>query len=155
VLLDALVHLAKSARQVLDGVSIYFTLDKLPDNLMQLIREHKLESVVNFLGAMPYDKLLRCYKSADALLFPSKIESFGLPLVEAACFGLPVVAARLPYAEEVLETYYNKYFVDADDVQGWAAAIKNHSEYSKIAPIAADAPYENSWKAFFDLVTDI
>ncbi|MBR2172315.1 glycosyltransferase [Sphingopyxis sp.] len=41
------------------------------------------------------------YHRADALLFPSLAESYGLPLVEAMTLGLPIVAADLPYARSL------------------------------------------------------
>jgi len=38
-------------------------------------------------------------------LFPSYIETFGLPLIEAAAFGLPIGVANEAYAHEVLKGY--------------------------------------------------
>lgn len=41
------------------------------------------------------------YARADALVFPSLAESYGLPLVEAMWLGLPIVCADLPYARDL------------------------------------------------------
>lgn len=41
------------------------------------------------------------YADADALIFPSLDESFGLPLVEAMTLGLPILAAERPYARSL------------------------------------------------------
>ena len=41
------------------------------------------------------------YANSRALIFPSKSESFGLPLVEAANMGLPIIAAELDYVRDV------------------------------------------------------
>jgi glycosyltransferase involved in cell wall biosynthesis len=41
-----------------------------------------------------------CYRRARALVFPSVLEGFGLPLVEAARYGLPVIASDLPVFRE-------------------------------------------------------
>jgi len=41
------------------------------------------------------------YAGADALLFPSLDESFGLPLVEAMMLGLPILVAERPYARSL------------------------------------------------------
>ena len=51
---------------------------------------------------------MELYKCAGALIFPSASESFGLPLVEAAACGLPIVAAETDYVRDVvipLETF--------------------------------------------------
>lgn len=42
------------------------------------------------------------YRDAQALIFASEAEGFGLPLIEAASLGCPVVARSLPVCEEVL-----------------------------------------------------
>jgi glycosyltransferase involved in cell wall biosynthesis len=48
---------------------------------------------VRFLGACDRDALRRLYHSADALVFPSRYDPWGLVLNEAACAGLPAVAS--------------------------------------------------------------
>ena len=45
--------------------------------------------------------LAECYQRAHALLYPSALEGFGLPLVEAARHGLPVIASDLDVFREI------------------------------------------------------
>ena len=49
-------------------------------------------------GFLSPDNMIECYADADALLFLSKKESYGFPLVEAMFVGLPIVCPDLPYA---------------------------------------------------------
>ena len=44
------------------------------------------------------DGIIEYYKKADALMFLSSTESYGLPLVEAMWLGLPIICPDLPYA---------------------------------------------------------
>lgn len=49
-----------------------------------------------FVGDVPYEEMPRHFAAADCLLFPSRQETFGLAIVEAAAAGLPLVLRDLP-----------------------------------------------------------
>lgn len=57
---------------------------------------------VRCLGEIDRGELCAIYERATLLVQPSLIETLGLPLLEGMAHGLPVVAADLPYAREVL-----------------------------------------------------
>lgn len=53
---------------------------------------------IKFTGRLDSAGMRELYRTSDALLFPSLEESYGLPMVEAICVGLPIVCADRPYA---------------------------------------------------------
>jgi glycosyltransferase involved in cell wall biosynthesis len=55
-------------------------------------------SWVQCTGFLEPKNIIKNYSQADALLFLSKKESFGFPLVEAMFIGIPIVCPDLPYA---------------------------------------------------------
>jgi glycosyltransferase involved in cell wall biosynthesis len=55
-------------------------------------------------GYVPQTELVRLYQEAAALLFPTRDEGFGLPVVEAMACGTPVVATNDPAVHEVGST---------------------------------------------------
>jgi glycosyltransferase involved in cell wall biosynthesis len=61
--------------------------------------EHGLK--ISNLGPRSREEVLALYRSARALVFPSKSESFGLPLIEAAQAGLPILAGELDFVRDV------------------------------------------------------
>ncbi len=73
------------------------------------------------LGSADEATLLALYRSAAALVYPSRYEGFGLPLVEAMACGVPVIASRASCIPEV--TGDAAVLLDPDDVEGWTAAL--------------------------------
>lgn len=51
---------------------------------------------VTFLGPLAGERLARAYCSADAFVFPSRTDTFGLVMIEAMACGLPVAAYPVP-----------------------------------------------------------
>lgn len=102
------------------------------------------------MGQISYEQVIEMYQSADALVFASYIESYGLPLLEAASFGIPIIASDLPYAREVLEGYEGVQFVPYNDAQAWAEAIdklEKNKRYKQFIPTN-----QNSWEGMFRVI---
>ncbi len=53
------------------------------------------------LGAVPPAMISDLYRLADGLLFPSQMEGFGIPLLEAGLSGLPIFCSDIPVFREV------------------------------------------------------
>jgi len=58
-------------------------------------------SNVRFVGQITEDRKTELLRSASALVFPSLSEGFGIPIVEGAVFGLPVICSDLPVFREI------------------------------------------------------
>ena len=65
--------------------------------------------------------LLNLYRGASMLLYPSRYEGFGLPVLEAMQCGIPVVASRAASLPEL--TGDAAVLLDPDDVEAWSQAI--------------------------------
>lgn len=63
-----------------------------------------LSDIIRFCGYMDKQKMMKSYKKS-ILLFPSYIESYGLPLLEARTYNCPVVASNCAFSREILEGY--------------------------------------------------
>lgn len=55
---------------------------------------------VHFIGQVPREELFAMYASCDCLVFPSRIETWGLPISEFGSFNKPMLLADLPYSKE-------------------------------------------------------
>jgi glycosyltransferase involved in cell wall biosynthesis len=58
---------------------------------------------IDNLGVLSHAEVLSLYTTAQALIFPSTFESFGLPLIEARQAGLAVLASELDYVRDVVD----------------------------------------------------
>ena len=70
-------------------------------NLLALATTLGLDPHVRFLGHLSEDCFSAVWSKAGALVFPSLHEGFGIPLVEAMAFGLPVLCSRAGALPEV------------------------------------------------------
>ena len=62
------------------------------NNILQLARDYGIENQVKYLGEVsPGKKLNEIYNLADATIFPSKSEAFGLVIIEAMSAGVPTI----------------------------------------------------------------
>jgi len=91
--------------------------------LEQLAERLGLRARVRFLGPVPYEEVIRYYRSAEALVFPSLLETFGHPLLEAMLAETPIVAADIPAFREIAGEIA-LYFPPRDPVQ--LARAVNH-----------------------------
>jgi glycosyltransferase involved in cell wall biosynthesis len=67
--------------------------DKYVASLRSLVAELGISADVIFVGAVPLEETVRFYQAADAFVYPSLNETFGLPILEAMACGCPVVTS--------------------------------------------------------------
>lgn len=74
----------------------------------------KFHLKIKFNGAVPRKRVFELYTNS-ILLFPSFVESFGLPLLEARMSDTFIIASDCPFSREILSGYKKAYFFDALD----------------------------------------
>ena len=92
------------------------------DQVSDYVKTHHLESRVQMLHGVADDALPALYAGAEAFVYPSVYEGFGIPIIEAISCGLPVVACTGSCLEEAGGP--DALYVAPDDVQGMAVAIR-------------------------------
>ncbi len=70
--------------------------------IFDLARELGIADAVRFVGFVPPEDLPLWHNAADAFVYPSLYEGFGLPLLEAMACGTPVVTSDTPALREVV-----------------------------------------------------
>lgn len=105
--------------------------DACVEKLMLTLTEWEFRSLgisanwVHNLGRISSQNCLQTYQHVDALFFPSLLESYGLPLVEAMSVGLPIVCSDLPFARWLCGDQAI-YFDGNDPNSSWTAIRHLH-----------------------------
>lgn len=109
---------------------------------------------VKFIGKIPREELLNKYNEY-ALVFPSYIETFGLPLAEARNYGTIILAADTTFAHEILEGYENVYYFDPFRPEQLAVLMKKvltgEIQKKETTQICEDV---NAWRKVVDLIEE-
>ena len=92
------------------------------ERVRRYIAANGLDGRVMFLHDVPTDDMPAIYQMAEACVYPSRYEGFGLPVIEAIQSGLPVVACKGSCLEEAGGNA--TLYVDPDDVAGMAHALR-------------------------------
>ena len=98
LLLDAVKELNGEVLAILVCARSVFT-----QKIQALIDEKYLNKWVKFFGSVSDSQLHYLYQNSLALVFPSLIEGFGLPGLEAMAAGTPVIAARASVLPEIYQ----------------------------------------------------
>lgn len=73
-------------------------------DVLKAVKEAKLGKRVRYLGYVPHDEKVHLIENANAFVFPSLYEGFGLPVLEAMSLGTPVVTSRVSSLPEIAGT---------------------------------------------------
>lgn len=90
-----------------------------------LERSRAIQPYVRELGQCSDAELTSLLRGARALLFPSLVEGFGLPLIEALAQRTPVIASNLPVFKEIAGEV--PHYLDPLDGPAWLRAIEDYS----------------------------
>jgi glycosyltransferase involved in cell wall biosynthesis len=104
---------------------------------------------IHFTGFLTLAALEHEYARADALVFPSKLETWGLPLSEFRLYTKPVFAANLPYAREALGGYPHSVFFDPDSPAELARLLRRFHRGESLPyetpPTHHEPPFAADW----------
>jgi len=102
--------------QDITNYSVIFTLTGYENNnikkLVKTIKNNDLP--IKFIGPLNRDEVFEFY-SKSVLIFPSFIETVGLPLIEAKQHETPILASSCDFSIEILEAYTNVSYFSVRD----------------------------------------
>lgn len=139
-----------------DKIQVHLTIAKNENKYANyIIEKYNLKSL-HFTGKLSRAAVFGYYKSSDCLIFPSKIETWGLPITEAKSFNLPMLVANLPYAKETVGDYEQVSFFDAHNPKALCELMTSFVNHS-IKFEGNNYPFDknkqmNTWFDLFDFI---
>lgn len=110
---------------------------------------------IEWIGIQNRERLFNIYRESDCLIFPSKLETWGLPISEYKCTGNPIIMADLPYAHETIGDYSKTCFFNPNSGQDLAkkmiGAIE-HDLFQRSTALCYDQPYANDWGELIKII---
>lgn len=140
-----------------EGFSVWLTIDGSENRYAAKLRsEYGGLRSVSWLGIMPRDRILLLYAKADCLLFPSKLETWGMPISEFQQTGKPMLVIDLPYAHETVGTYDAVRFFPPGNPEILADAMKSFIQgrlvFSETSAPLIPMPFAGDWTELFHML---
>jgi glycosyltransferase involved in cell wall biosynthesis len=141
----------------INGFEIWLTIDGSENRYAAKLRsEYGRLRAVSWLGIMPRDRILLLYAKADCLLFPSKLETWGMPISEFQQTGKPMLVIDLPYAHETVGAYPSVRFFPPGNPQALADDMKSFVDgrlaFSQTSAPSIATPFAADWTALFHIL---
>lgn len=145
-------------RMKISAFKVILTIDGSENKYSKSIVK-KFEHIKNikFCGILSRRDVFKQYNETDCLIFPSKLETWGLPISEFAEYGKPMIVADLPYAHETAAGSQYTTFFNPDSPIDLARIMRkviddDISEFSSVPIVNNNGLVAYSWKELFDLM---
>ena len=118
-----------------------------------LLKKYGNIPVISFIGIKPRREIYALYTKVNSVIFPSMLETWGLPVTEAKKFNLPILLADLPYAHETVGDYDKVKFFNPSDFRELAeqmkAIINGNLAFDGSIAKAVESPFARNWEELF------
>lgn len=138
--------------------SVTITIDGSENKYSRMICDKYGKSeYLNFIGLQPREMICQLYQDSDCLIFPSTLETWGLPISEYKQFGKPMLVADLAYAKETVGKYDKVKFFNPYDANALANCMKElivlkEIRFDKTEEIVYPMPYAKDWEELLVLL---
>lgn len=112
---------------------------------------------IKFIGLQSREKVIDLYGKSDCLIFPSKLETWGLPISEYKQFKKPMFVANMPYAKETVGSYDKVKFFNPENPVILSSfmkelILKGTVEFDETKVITYPHPYVQGWEELLMLL---
>jgi len=147
----------KISSKYLHNFEVLLTIDGTENSYSKMIfQKYKHLNCIKFIGLQSREQIFNLYDKADYLIFPSKLETWGLPITEFKLYNKPILAADLPYAHETVGCYDKVVFFDHNNSNQLASYMESAlNQDLKLYPhnfFYKNDLTSNSWEELFNIL---
>ena len=130
IIIEAVKHLKQKG---IDNFRVVLTLEGHENKAIEkMFQEAQTQALpIEFIGKIPLNEVYDYY-SQSILIFPSYIETFGLPMLEAKLHGSPILASDCAFSHEILDGYNQAEFFDPFDIDALASSVERIVTKSRV-----------------------
>ncbi|MDR1527491.1 MAG: glycosyltransferase family 4 protein [Dysgonamonadaceae bacterium] len=142
----------------IEDFKVYLTIKEEDNAYAQwLFRKWGKIPNIEFIGFLDRKSLYEYYNQCNCLIFPSKVETWGLPITEFAAFHKPMLLADLPYTHETASECNQVAFFNPDDPHALADKMKRLIQGDDRFLVTAEKviislPVARSWQELFNIL---
>lgn len=146
-------HVYKNHQCIYDACDILEKKGVIDYTISLTIEEINTIQNINYLGELSFESVLENYNTST-LIFPSYIETVGLPMLEARQMGTIILASDCPFSREVLDGYANAYYFNPFKPNELADLIVKvlNGEIVRETIDELDNKNTDSWQTIIDII---
>lgn len=157
--IDILIRAVSKIRSELPNMRLHLVGSAVPLNRMSefqlLAKKEGVENSVVFHGWVANSMVPRYYKSADLCVFPSRIEGFGIVILEAMSSGVPIIASDIAAFREIITSGKNGILFKAGSSDSLSKAILALSQDSGLKRVISQAASKTVMKYSWENIADM
>lgn len=142
----------------INNFNVVITVDGNENKYSKAIHDKygKIDNIM-FIGLQTRQNIFRLYNQSNCLIFPSTLETWGLPISEFKYFDKPMLVANLEYAKETVGNYQKVKFFSHNDAQELAGYMKDLISFGEIHYDVTQTtdypqPYVQDWEELIVLL---
>jgi glycosyltransferase involved in cell wall biosynthesis len=144
-------------RRGISAFTVYLTMSGTENKYARkIVKRFGHLSQIKFMGLLTRQQVYEHYQMADVLVFPSKLETWGLPITEFQQFNKPMLVANCRYAQETIGNYEKAALFEPDDPASLAEqmerAMSDRLEFQKRTPVKIAPPFSRNWSELFSIL---
>ncbi|BBM37296.1 glycosyltransferase [Pseudoleptotrichia goodfellowii] len=144
--------------QEIKNFKVYLTINGKENKYSEeLYNKYKTSECIKFTGLLNRQELMKYYNKVENIIFPSKLETWGLPITETKEFNKPIILSDLKYAHETLGTYEKVLFFNPDSAEELSEKMKimifkKNIKYDGNIAGNIENPYCRNWDELFKIL---